>query len=39
MKKKMFVLAALAIILATLAGGTLAYFTGSETAHNVITTG
>ena len=39
MKKKMFVLAALAIILATLAGGTLAYFTVSETAHNVITTG
>lgn len=39
MKKKLFALALVAICVAILAGGTLAYFTGETTAHNVITTG
>ena len=39
MKKKLIVLALAAICIAILAGGTLAYFTGETTAHNVITTG
>lgn len=39
MKKKLIVLALVAICIAILAGGTLAYFTGETTAHNVITTG
>ena len=39
MKKKLFVLAAVMIILAVLGTGTLAYFTTSTVAHNVITSG
>lgn len=39
MKRKLTMLAAFAIVLAILAGGTLAYFTDQETAHNVITSG
>ena len=39
MKKKLFVLALVAICVAIVAAGTLAYFTGETTAHNVITTG
>ena len=39
MKKKLFVLAVLAIILAGMASGTVAYFTAKGTAHNVITSG
>lgn len=39
MKKKLFALALVAICVAIVAGGTLAYFTGETTAHNVITTG
>jgi len=39
MKKKMFVLAVLVIILAGTVTGTLAYFTTKTVAHNVITSG
>ena len=39
MKKKVLLLASLAICAAIVASGTLAYFTTEETAHNVITTG
>lgn len=39
MKKKIAVLAALAICIAVAASGTLAYFTASDTARNVITAG
>ena len=39
MKKKLFVLAVLAIILAGMATGTLAYYTAKTVAHNVITSG
>lgn len=38
MKKKILLLAVLAICVATLASGTLAYFTFEDQAHNVITT-
>ena len=37
MKKKILLVAAIAICLATLAGGTLAYFTAEDQVHNVIT--
>lgn len=37
MKKKLLTVAAIAICLATLAGGTLAYFTAEDQVHNVIT--
>lgn len=39
MKKKILALAAAVISLTLVAGGTLAYFTAEETAHNVITSG
>lgn len=39
MKKKILAIAVITACLATLASGTLAYFTSSETAHNVITSG
>ena len=39
MKKKLLVLAAAALSLTAAVSGTLAYFTDSGTAHNVITTG
>ena len=39
MKKKLFALATLVVILAALGTGTLAYFTSNATAHNVITSG
>lgn len=39
MKNKLFVIAIVALVLATLAAGSLAYFTDEATAHNVITTG
>ena len=39
MKRKLLILSVLAICLATLAAGTLAYFTAEDTAHNVITSG
>lgn len=39
MKKKLALLAALAICTATLASGTLAYYTAQDKAHNVITSG
>lgn len=39
MKRKLLILAMLAICIATLAAGTLAYFTAEGKAHNVITTG
>lgn len=39
MKKKLFVLAVAVIILAGMATGTLAYYTASSRAHNVITSG
>lgn len=39
MKRKLLILSALVICIATLAAGTLAYFTSEGTAHNVITTG
>lgn len=39
MKRKIIILSILAICVATLAGGTLAYFTSESTAHNVVTTG
>lgn len=39
MKKKIAILAVVAICIATLASGTVAYFTAEDTAHNVITSG
>ena len=39
MKRKLLILSVLAICIAALAAGTLAYFTSEGTAHNVITTG
>lgn len=39
MKRKLLILSVLAICIATLAVGTLAYFTAEGRAHNVITTG
>ena len=39
MKRKLLILSVLVICIATLAVGTLAYFTSEGTAHNVITTG
>lgn len=39
MKRKILILSVLAICIATLAVGTLAYFTAEGRAHNVITTG
>ena len=39
MKRKLLILSVLAICLATLAAGTIAYFTSEGKAHNVITTG
>lgn len=39
MKRKITLLAVLVIVLAILAGSTLAYFTDKEVAHNVITSG
>ena len=39
MKRKLLILSVLAICLAMLAAGTLAYFTAEDTAHNVITSG
>lgn len=38
MKKKLFVVAVLVLILAILGTGTMAYYTAKTTAHNVITT-
>lgn len=39
MKRKLLILSVLAICIATLAAGTLAYFTSEGKAHNVITSG
>lgn len=39
MKRKLLILSVLVICVATLAAGTLAFFTSDERAHNVITTG
>ncbi len=39
MKRKIFLLGVLGICLAILAAGTIAYFTGEDTAHNVVTSG
>ena len=39
MKRKLLILSVLAICIATLAAGSLAFFTSEGTAHNVITTG
>lgn len=39
MKRKLLILSVLVICVATLAAGTLAFFTSDEAAHNVITTG
>ena len=39
MKRKLLILSALAICIATLAAGTIAFFTAEGKAHNVITTG
>lgn len=39
MKKKMFALIALLVVLTGVAAGTVAYFTASKLTHNVITTG
>ena len=39
MKKRLFVAALACICITALAGGTLAYYTAENTAHNVITTG
>lgn len=39
MKKKILYIAALLICLSIITGGTVAYFTAEDTAHNVITTG
>lgn len=38
-KSKVLSVAVIALTIATIAGGTLAYFTDSKTAHNVITSG
>ena len=37
MKRKLFVLASLAICIAIIASGTLAYYTTEDTAHNILT--
>ena len=39
MKKRLLIVSALVLVLAILGTGTLAYFTSSATAHNVVTTG
>jgi len=39
MKKKLLVLSLIVICVALIAGGTLAYFTAEDTAHNVFTSG
>lgn len=39
MKKKIFALSVVTILLVCFAGGTLAYYTSEDQAHNVITTG
>ena len=39
MKRKLFVIAVIALCLSLMAAGTLAYFTAEDTAHNVITSG
>ena len=39
MKRKLLILSVLAICIAIVAAGTLAYFTADDTAHNVITSG
>ena len=39
MKKKMYVIAAILVVLAILGSGTLAYFTTRVVTHNVITSG
>ena len=39
MKKKLLMLSVVAVCVAILAAGSLAYFTSQDTAHNVITTG
>lgn len=39
MKRKILILSVLAICIATLAAGTIAFFTAEGKAHNVITTG
>ena len=39
MKKRLLIVSALVLVLAILGAGTLAYFTSSATAHNVVTTG
>lgn len=39
MKKKLLVISIVAICIALVAGGTLAYYTAEDKAHNVITTG
>ena len=39
MKRKLLIVSVLAILVAVTAAGTLAYFTDTGTAHNVITTG
>ena len=39
MKKKVFAVSAILLCFAILAGGTAAYFTATDTAHNVITSG
>lgn len=39
MKRKLLILSVLAICIAMFAGGTLAFFTSEDKAHNVITTG
>ena len=39
MKRKLLILSVLAICIASLAAGTIAFFTSEDKAHNVITTG
>ena len=39
MKKKIFYIAIIAICLSIITGGTLAYYTATDTARNVITSG
>ena len=39
MKRKLLILSVLAICIASLATGTIAFFTSEDKAHNVITTG
>lgn len=39
MKKKIFAVSVIAVFMAILASGTIAYFTADETAHNIITSG